>query len=73
MAAAMDIDAASAAAAGSENRPSDKVLFRAAESGDAAAFASLSPADLAAVLSLRNEDGRSLLHVAVAAGKPQAE
>jgi hypothetical protein len=64
MAAAMDVDEAG----GEERRPSEKELFRAAESGDAAAFASLAPADL----SLRNEDGRSLLHVAAAAGHPQA-
>ena len=64
MAAAMDVDRAG----GGERRPSEKELFRAAESGDAAAFASLAPADL----SLRNEDGRSLLHVAAAAGHPQA-
>ena len=64
MAAAMDVDRAG----GGERRPSEKELFRAAESGDAAAFASLSPASL----SLRNEDGRSLLHVAAAAGHPQA-
>jgi len=63
MAAAMDVDRAG----GGERRPSEKELFRAAESGDAAAFASLAPADL----SLRNEDGRSLLHVAAAAGHPQ--
>ncbi|CAD6214595.1 unnamed protein product [Miscanthus lutarioriparius] len=58
MAAAMDVDRAG----GGERRPSEKELFRAAESGDAAAFASLSPASL----SLRNEDGRSLLHVVLA-------
>ncbi|KAF8709832.1 hypothetical protein HU200_029545 [Digitaria exilis] len=64
MAAAMDVDASG----GGERRPSEKELFRAAESGDASAFASLTPADL----SLRNEDSRSLLHVAAAAGRPQA-
>ncbi|KAJ1254179.1 hypothetical protein BS78_K109000 [Paspalum vaginatum] len=63
MAAAMEVDAA----AGGERRPSEKELFRAAESGEASAFASLTPADL----SLRNEDGRSLLHVATAAGNSQ--
>ncbi|KAG8061056.1 hypothetical protein GUJ93_ZPchr0003g18622 [Zizania palustris] len=64
MAAAMDVDGA---AAGGE-RPSEKELFQAAETGDAAAFSTLAPADLAAALSLRNEDGRSLLHVAAAFG-----
>jgi 26S proteasome non-ATPase regulatory subunit 10 len=64
MAAAMDVDRAG----GGERRPSEKELFRAAESGEAAAFSSLATADL----SLRNEDGRSLLHVAAAAGHPQA-
>nr|CAB3493161.1 unnamed protein product [Digitaria exilis] len=58
MAAAMDVDASG----GGERRLSEKELFRAAESGDASAFASLTPADL----SLRNEDSRSLLHVVLA-------
>ncbi|KAM0881259.1 hypothetical protein ACQ4PT_033053 [Festuca glaucescens] len=49
-----------------EEKPSEKELFLAAESGDADAFSSLAPADLAAALSLRNEDGRSLLHVVTA-------
>ena len=65
MAAAMEVDAG-------EEKPSEKDLFRAAESGDADAFSSLAPADLAAALSLRNEDGRSLLHVAAASGHPKA-
>ncbi|KAM0881262.1 hypothetical protein ACQ4PT_033053 [Festuca glaucescens] len=59
MAAAMEVDAG-------EEKPSEKELFLAAESGDADAFSSLAPADLAAALSLRNEDGRSLLHVVTA-------
>ena len=62
--AAMDVDASG----GGEARPSEKELFSAAESCDASALASLTPADL----SLRNEDGRSLVHVAAAAGHPQA-
>ena len=62
--AAMDVDAGG----GGEARPSEKELFSAAESCDASALASLTPADL----SLRNEDGRSLVHVAAAAGHPQA-
>ncbi|KAF7067764.1 hypothetical protein CFC21_073607, partial [Triticum aestivum] len=53
MAAAMEVDA------GGE-KPSEKELFLAAESGAAGVFSSLAPADLAAALSLRNEDGRSL-------------
>jgi len=61
--AAMDVDAGG----GGEARPSEKELFSAAESCDASALASLTPADL----SLRNEDGRSLVHVAAAAGHPQ--
>jgi 26S proteasome non-ATPase regulatory subunit 10 len=63
MAAEMDVDAA----AGGESRPSEKELFGAAESGDVSAFASLTAADL----SLRNEDGRSLVHVAATAGHAQ--
>ncbi|CAL4919178.1 unnamed protein product [Urochloa decumbens] len=63
MAAAMDVDAA----AGGEKRLSEKELFSAAESGDASVFAFLAPA----ALSLRNEDSRSLLHVAATAGHPQ--
>ncbi|VAI22134.1 unnamed protein product [Triticum turgidum subsp. durum] len=47
-------------------KPSEKELFLAAESGDASVFASLAPADLAAALSLRNEDGRSLVHAVAA-------
>jgi 26S proteasome non-ATPase regulatory subunit 10 len=64
-AAAMELDAG-------EDKPSEKELFLAAESGDADAFSSLAPADLAAALALRNEDGRSLLHVAAASGHPKA-
>lgn len=68
MAEAMEVDAL----AGGGERPSDKELFLAAESGDAAPFSSRDPASLAAALSLRNEDGRSLLHVAAASGHPKA-
>ncbi|KAM3278234.1 hypothetical protein ACQJBY_045848 [Aegilops geniculata] len=65
MAAAMEVDA------GGE-KPSEKELFLAAESGDASVFSSLAPADLAAALSLRNEDGRSLVHVAASSARPEA-
>ncbi|URE35049.1 26S proteasome non-ATPase regulatory subunit [Musa troglodytarum] len=43
--------------------PKPEVLFRAAEDGDASLFASLSQEALDRARSLRNEDGRSLLHV----------
>ncbi|XP_044955036.1 transcription regulator FGM4-like [Hordeum vulgare subsp. vulgare] len=46
-------------------------LFLAAESGAASVFASLSPTDLAAALSLRNEDVRSPVHVTAASGHPK--
>ncbi|XP_044954805.1 protein phosphatase 1 regulatory subunit 16A-like [Hordeum vulgare subsp. vulgare] len=52
--------------------PSEKELFVAVESGAASVFASLSPADLAAALSLRNEDDHSLFHVAAASGHTKA-
>lgn len=45
-----------------------KLLFTAAESGDAAAFSNLSPDQLRHARSLRNDDRRSLLHVAAASG-----
>lgn len=46
-----------------------KDLFEAAESGDSSLFQSLSEEQLSKALSLRNEDGRSLLHVAVSSSK----
>lgn len=49
----------------------DDDLFRAAESGDASVFRSLSSVQMAKLLSLRNEDGRSLLHVAASSGHPE--
>ncbi|CAK9151109.1 unnamed protein product [Ilex paraguariensis] len=49
----------------------DEDLFRAAESGEASLFKSLSQDHLLKVLSLRNEDDRSLLHVAVSFGQAQ--
>lgn len=51
----------------------EKELFKAAESGDASLFNSLSSNSnrLSNFLSLRNEDGRSLLHVAVSSSHPE--
>ena len=46
----------------------DEDLFRAADSGDSSVFRALSPQQLLRALSLRNEDGRSLLHVATSLG-----
>lgn len=48
--------------------PKAEELFRAAEAGDSQAFRSLSGDDLQRARSLRNEDGRSLLHVAASFG-----
>lgn len=44
-------------------------LFKAAESGDSSLFKSLAEERLHRALSLRNEDGRSLLHVAVSSSQ----
>ncbi|RZR94807.1 hypothetical protein BHM03_00023568, partial [Ensete ventricosum] len=52
--------------------PKPEVLFRAAEDGDASLFASLSREALDRARSLRNEDGRSLLHVAASFGRSEA-
>ncbi|KAK6133752.1 hypothetical protein DH2020_032463 [Rehmannia glutinosa] len=49
----------------------DKDLFKAAESGDSSVFKSLSEEQLHKASSLRNEDGRSLLHVAVSSSQPE--
>jgi 26S proteasome non-ATPase regulatory subunit 10 len=49
----------------------DDDLFRAAESGDASTFKSLSREQLSRALSLRNEDGRSLLHVAASSSQSE--
>lgn len=46
-------------------------LFKAAENGDVATFQTLSPDNLSKALSLRNEDERSLLHVAASSGHAQ--
>ncbi|XP_028556267.1 26S proteasome non-ATPase regulatory subunit 10 isoform X3 [Dendrobium catenatum] len=58
MAQAMEIDA-----------PKKEDLFKAAESGNASFFRNLSEDELRHALSLINEDGRSLLHVAASAGR----
>lgn len=49
----------------------DEELFKAAEWGDSSLFMSLSPEQLAKSLNFRNEDGRSLLHVAASFGHSQ--
>ncbi|CDP00399.1 unnamed protein product [Coffea canephora] len=49
----------------------DEDLFKAAENGDVSVFESLSDGQLLKALSLRNEDGRSLLHVAVSFAQTQ--
>lgn len=51
-----------------ENREEEKDLFQAAEEGNSSVFESLSPQSLSKSLSLRNEDVRSLLHVAASSG-----
>ncbi|KAG1368623.1 putative Potassium channel AKT3 [Cocos nucifera] len=52
--------------------PKQEDLFRAAEKGDAALFSSLGEEALHRARSMRNEDGRSLLHVAASSGHPEA-
>ncbi|XP_031097114.1 26S proteasome non-ATPase regulatory subunit 10-like [Ipomoea triloba] len=56
---AMDIDSTK------PTQIKDKDLFKAAESGNSELFKSLSDDQLLKALALRNEDDRSLLHVAV--------
>lgn len=46
-------------------------LFKAAETGDASTFEALPSQQLSKALSLRNEDGRSLVHVAASSGHPE--
>ncbi|CAI5460391.1 unnamed protein product [Closterium sp. Yama58-4] len=46
----------------------EAALWRAVEAGDEAHLASLTAAQLAAARALRNDDGRSAIHVAAAAG-----
>lgn len=50
----------------------EKDLFKAAETGDSSTFESLSEDQLSKSLKLRNEDGRSLLHVAVSSSRTEA-
>ncbi|KAJ9549221.1 hypothetical protein OSB04_021764 [Centaurea solstitialis] len=47
----------------------DDELFKAADAGDVSVFKSLSQPQLIRSLALRNEDGRSLLHVAVSSAR----
>ncbi|KAK8647505.1 hypothetical protein V6N13_121240 [Hibiscus sabdariffa] len=49
----------------------EKDLFKAAETGESSIFKSLSEEHLSKSLKLRNEDGRSLLHVAVSSARPE--
>lgn len=49
----------------------EKDLFKAAEEGEASTFEALSSEILSKALSLRNEDARSLLHVAASSGHSQ--
>ncbi|KAF3656940.1 putative serine/threonine-protein phosphatase 6 regulatory ankyrin repeat subunit C-like isoform X2 [Capsicum annuum] len=51
----------------------EKELFKAAECGDSSLFKSLTEHQLIKALSLRNEDARSLLHVAVSSGHTQRQ
>ncbi|KAK9132711.1 hypothetical protein Scep_012239 [Stephania cephalantha] len=51
-----------------ETRLKDDDLYDAAERGDALVIKSLSENHFQRALSLRNEDGRSLLHVAASSG-----
>ncbi|KAJ4960573.1 hypothetical protein NE237_020483 [Protea cynaroides] len=51
-----------------ENQIGDEDLFLAAEKGDSSIFNALSQEQLQRTPSLRNDDGRSLLHVAAASG-----
>lgn len=46
-------------------------LFKAAETGDSSVFKSLSEEQLGEASGLRNEDGRSLLHVAVSSAQTE--
>lgn len=49
----------------------DEDLFKAAENGDSSIFEALSPQQLLKSLSLRNEDCRSLLHVATSSARTE--
>lgn len=65
----MEIDAPNPEVSGIQIKDDD--LFKAAESGDSSIFKSLSQQHLLHFLSLRNEDRRSLLHVAASSGHTQ--
>ncbi|KAM7464468.1 hypothetical protein LguiA_032589 [Lonicera macranthoides] len=65
----MEIDAPNPEVSGIQIKDDD--LFKAAESGDSSIFKSLSQQHLLHSLSLRNEDRRSLLHVAASSGHTQ--
>lgn len=54
-----------------ENNIKEDDLFKAAEEGDSSVFEALSTETLSKALSLRNEDARSLLHVAASSGHSQ--
>ncbi|KAI6676882.1 hypothetical protein NL676_037678 [Syzygium grande] len=64
----MEIDDAPSARPGQQLPIGDEDLFKVAEGGDPAAFGAIARDQLARALSLRNEDGRSLLHVAASSG-----
>ncbi|KAM0983827.1 hypothetical protein ACFX2C_011315 [Malus domestica] len=55
----------------SEQKLKAEDLFKAAETGDSSALKSLSQKQLAEAFSLRNEDARSILHVAVSSGRSE--
>ena len=55
----------------SEQQPKAEDLFKAAEAGDASVFKSLCQKQLAEAVSLRNDDARSVLHVAVSSSNSE--
>lgn len=67
----MEIDNPKANDKANNNQIKDEDLFKAAENGDVSVFESLSDGQLLKSLSLRNEDARSLLHVAVSFAQAQ--
>ncbi|BBM99013.1 26S proteasome non-ATPase regulatory subunit 10 [Marchantia polymorpha subsp. ruderalis] len=52
-------------------QPQDEAIWTAAEKGDRSFFDTLSEPQILKALTLKNEDGRSILHVAAAAGHSQ--